>query len=65
MWISKKQYDELAKKVKELNAELKSLSERPQVVSMERNGIKARIVIHMNGKDHYFDTIPYIPGDKE
>lgn len=64
MWIKRKDYNELVKKVADLNNELRRLAARPQLVDVYNDGMKMTFVIHVAGVDYTIETVPIIEGGK-
>lgn len=62
MWIKRKDYNELVKKVAELNKQLRVLAARPQLVDMYDDGMKLVFVVHVGGVDYTIETVPIIEG---
>lgn len=64
MWIKRKDYNELVKKVADLNSELRRLAARPQLVDVYNDGMKMTFVIHVAGVDYTIETVPVIEGGR-
>lgn len=64
MWIRKKDFEQLKAEVKKLNEELVRIAEKPQLLDIERDGMKLVFTIYNEGKIHRIETVPVVTGGR-
>ena len=64
MWISRKKFNELKTAVDALNAELKRIAEKPQLLGIDREGMKLVFNIYDNGKIYKVEAVQVVTGGK-
>lgn len=64
MWIRKKHLEQLKAEVKKLNEELVRIAEKPQLLDIERDGMKLVFTIYNEGKAYRIETVPVVTGGR-
>lgn len=64
MWIRKKHFEQLKAEIKKLNEELVRIAEKPQLLDVEREGMKLVFTIYNEGKVYRIETVPVVTGGR-
>lgn len=64
MWIRKKHFEQLKAEIEKLNKELVRIAEKPQLLDVEREGMKLVFTIYNEGKVYRIETVPVVTGGR-